>query len=122
MATQFILRLAATAAATTFLLSASPAFADEADDSILRSETQIRALNPADATAFAGQDYALALQRLEEARSAERDRHNDQAVDRAEEASLLAQLVREQIKLSALQKSQHDLEASLAALSRETQR
>jgi hypothetical protein len=121
MATQFISRLAATAA-VTFLLTASPAFADEADDSILRSETQIRALNPAEATAFAGQDYELALLRLDEARTAERDRHNDQAIDRAEEASLLAQLVREQIKLSALQKSQQDLETSLAALSRETSR
>jgi len=121
MATQIISRLTA-AAATAVLLAAFPAFADEVDDSILRAETQFAMLDQADAAAVSREDYELARLRLQEARAANRSRNNDAAMDRAEEASLLAQLVQERIKLSALTKSQRDLQDSLAVLSRETNR
>ena len=61
---------AMTAALLGGALMASPAaFADPARDNLLRAETQIQALNPADSSAAAPADYRNAMLRLDDARS-----------------------------------------------------
>ena len=68
------------------LLAAPAAFADDAKDNILRAETQIAALNPADATAASGMDYQAAKLRLDEARAAEERNRKEESMWRSSEA------------------------------------
>lgn len=101
------------------LLAAPAAFADDTHDNILRAETQIAALNPADATAASGTDYQTAKLRLEEARAAEGRNRKDESLWRSNEAILHADIVQENIKLRGLQRTVSEIETGLETLRRE---
>ena len=101
------------------LLAAPAAFADDAKDNILRAETQIAALNPADATAASGMDYQAAKMRLDEARAAEERNRKEESMWRSSEAMLHADIVQENIKLRGLQRTVSEIETGLATLRRE---
>jgi hypothetical protein len=102
------------------LLAAPAAFADDkARDNILRAETQIKALNPADAGAASAVDYQAAQVRLGEARTAEDKNRNEESFWRSEEASLHADIVQEKIKLRGLERTVSEIEAGIETLRRE---
>jgi hypothetical protein len=116
------MRIASTIAAALFggaLLAAPAAFADNARDNILRAEAQIQALNPADATAASATDYQSAQLRLAEARTAEDKNRDEESLWRSEEASLLADIVQEKIKLRGLERTVSEIETGIATLRRE---
>lgn len=101
------------------LLAAPAAFADDAKDNILRAETQIAALNPADASAASGMDYQAAKLRLDEARAAEERNRKEESMWRSSEAMLHADIVQENIKLRGLQRTVSEIETGLETLRRE---
>lgn len=100
-------------------LVASPAFADPARDNLLRAETQIQALNPADSSAAAPADYRNAMLRLDEARAAEGKNNDDESLRRSNEAMLHAEIVQEKIKLHGLERTVSEIETGIATLRRE---
>jgi hypothetical protein len=114
------LSIAMAAALIGGALAAAPAaFADPARDNLLRAESQIQTLNPADASAAAAMDYRSAQIRLDEARAAE-DRNRDaESLWRSNEALLLAEVVQEKIKLHGLQRTVSEIETGIATLRRE---
>jgi hypothetical protein len=101
------------------VLIAPFALADTPRDNILRAETQIQALNPADANAASPTDYQMAQQRLGEARAAEDKNKHSESMQRSEEASLQADIVQEKIKLHALQRTVSEIETGIDTLRRE---
>lgn len=101
------------------LISAPTAFADPASDNILRAETQIQALNPADASTASPTDYQTAKLRLEEARAAEAKNHDEESLWRSDEAMLHADIVQENIKLHGLQRTVSEIETGVQTLRRE---
>lgn len=101
------------------LLAAPAAFADPARDNLLRAETQIGALNPADATAASPANYRSAQQRLDEARVAESRNRDEESLQRSNEALLHADIVQEQIKLRGLARTVSEIETGIATLRRE---
>ncbi len=115
---RFITPLAATMLGG-LLFAAPAAFADPAQDNILRAETQILALNPADATAASPTDYQTAKLRLDEARAAEDKNHDEESVWRSDEAMLHADIVQENIKLRGLQRTVSEVETGIETLRRE---
>jgi predicted phage-related endonuclease len=116
------MRIAIALAATLFggaLLASPAAFADPARDNLLRAETQIQALNTADASAAAPNDYQSAVLRLTEARAAEAKNNDDESLRRSNEAMLLGEIVQEKIKLRGLQRTVTEIETGIATLRRE---
>ena len=109
----------ATAMVGGFLFAAPAAFADEARDNILRAEAKIQALNPADAATASPADYQAAKQRLEEARTAEGKNRREESIWRSEEAQLHADVVQENIKLRALERTVSEIETGVETLRRE---
>jgi hypothetical protein len=102
------------------LLVVPGAFADQkARDNILRAETQIQALNPADASNASGTHYQTAQLRLTEAKTAEDKGRNQESLWRSEEAAVSADIVQEDIKLRALQRTVSEIETGIATLRRE---
>jgi hypothetical protein len=101
------------------LLGAPAAFADPARDNLLRAEAQISALNPADAMAASPDHYQSAQLRLSEARAAEEKNKDEESLWRSEEASLHAEIVQEQIKLSGLDRTVSEIERGIETLRRE---
>lgn len=112
-------KLLATALFGAALFAAPAAFADEAHDNILRAETQIMALNAADAATASGADYTAAKLRLEEARAAEGRNRKEEAIWRSNEAMLHADIVQENIKLRGLQRTVSEIETGVETLRRE---
>ena len=108
-----------TAIFSGLLLAAPAAFADPARDNLLRAETQVGALNPADATAASPVNYREAQLRLDEARTAEARNRDEESLWRSEEALLHAEIVQEQIKLGALARTVSEIETGIATLRRE---
>jgi len=126
LATDFLLKgdemriaFAMAAALLGGALMASPAFADPARDNLLRAETQIQALNPADSSAAAPVDYRNAMLRLDEARAAEGRNKDDESLRRSNEAMLYAEIVQEKIKLHGLKRTVSEIETGIATLRRE---
>ncbi|MEQ1781846.1 MAG: hypothetical protein ABMA14_10830 [Hyphomonadaceae bacterium] len=116
------MRIAHAITATLFsgaLLAAPAAFADPARDNLLRAEAQIGALNPADATAAAPENYQSAQLRLSEARVAEEKNRDEESLWRSEEASLHADIVQEQIKLRGLDRTVSEIQTGIETLRRE---
>jgi hypothetical protein len=102
------------------LIGAPAAFADDkARDNIVRAETQIKALNPADASTASGVDYQTAQLRLGEARAAEDKNRHGESVWRSDESMVLADLVQEKIKLRGLERTVSEIETGIATLRRE---
>lgn len=101
------------------LIGAPAAFADPARDNLMRAEAQIAALNPADATAASPGHYQSAQLRLGEARLAEEKNRDEESLRRSEEASLHAEIVQEQIKLSGLDRTVSEIERGIETLRRE---
>ncbi len=103
------------------LLAAAPAaFADDrARDNIVRAEAQIKALNPADASAASASEYQTAQTRLNEARTAEDKNRSEESFWRSEEAVLQAGIVQEKIKLRGLERTVSEIETGIATLRRE---
>ena len=101
------------------LLSAPAAFADNARDNILRAETQIEALNSADASVASPTDYQTAKLRLDEARSAEAKNRQEESIWRSEEALLHADIVQENIKLRGLERTVSEIQTGVETLRRE---
>jgi hypothetical protein len=101
------------------LLAVPAAFADPARDNLLRAESQISALNSADATAAAPDNYRIAQLRLEEARAAEAKNRDEESLWRSEEASLHADIIQEQIKLRGLSRTVSEIETGIETLRRE---
>jgi hypothetical protein len=91
----------------------------KARDNILRAETQIAALNPADATSASGTNYQNAQLRLTEAKTAEDKGRNQESLWRSEEATVSADIVQEDIKLRGLQRTVSEIESGIATLRRE---
>lgn len=102
-----------------FLLAAPGAFADNARDNLIRAEAQISALNTADASAAAPNNFQEAQLRLSEARAAEVKRKTKESVWRSAEASLQAEVVQEKIKLRGLERTVSEIEIGIATLRRE---
>jgi hypothetical protein len=101
------------------LAMAPAAFADPARDNIVRAETQVKALNPADATAAAPTEYREAQLRLDEARASEDKNRDEETLWRSNEALLHAQIVQEKIKLYGLERTVSEIETGIATLRRE---
>jgi hypothetical protein len=104
---------------STLLLAAPAAFADEARDNLIRVESQIKALNTADASAAAPANFQEAQMRLNEARTAEEKNQDEDSIWRSAEASLQAEVVQEKIKLRALERTVSEIETGIATLRRE---
>lgn len=102
-----------------FLLSAPMAFADSARDNLIRAEAQISALNTADASSAAPNNFREAQLRLSEARAAEDKNRKKESVWRSAEASLQAEIVQEKIKLRGLERTVSEIEIGIATLRRE---
>lgn len=102
-----------------FLLLTPTAFADGARDNLIRAETQIAALNTADASSAAPQNFQEAQLRLSEARADEDRRRTEASMWRSAEASLQAEIVQEKIKLHGLERTVAEIETGIAALRRE---
>lgn len=107
------------ALAGALLLIAPTAFASDARDDLIRAETQIRALNTADASSAAPAHFQEAQLRLSEARAAEDKRQSKDSRWRSAEASLLADIVQEKIKLNGLERTVSEIETGIATLRRE---
>lgn len=104
----------------TVLIAAPASFADDkARDNILRAEAQIKAINPADAGMASAEEYQTAQTRLNEARNAEDKNRDEESFRRSEEASVQADIVQENIKLHALQRTVSEIETGIATLRRE---
>jgi hypothetical protein len=101
------------------LLVSPAAVADPARDNLLRAETQVQALNPADSTAAAPTDYQTAQLRVDEARKAEAANRDEESLWRSEEAMLHAEIVQEKIKLHGLERTVSEIETGIATLRRE---
>lgn len=101
------------------LVGAPAAFADPARDNLVRAETQIAALNPADATAASPDHYQSAQLRLGEARDAEGKNRDEESLWRSEEALLHAEIVQEEIKLRAIDRTVAEIEKGIDTLRRE---
>jgi len=101
------------------LIGAPAAMADPARDNLVRAETQIAALNPADATAASPDHYQSAQLRLGEARDAEAKNRDEESLWRSEEALLHAEIVQEQIKLRGIDRTVAEIEKGIETLRRE---
>ncbi len=93
--------------------------ADEAEDALIRAETQIETLNAESAVRYAERHYDMAKLRLEEARSAEDDGRDEEAVQRVQEARLHADIVKVKTDLGALTRTREELENALKVLQQE---
>lgn len=102
-----------------WLLFAPAAFASDSRDDLIRAESQISALNTADASSAAPGHFQEAQLRLSEARTAEVRRQRKESSWRSAEASLLADIVQEKIKLRGLERTVTEIEAGIATLRRE---
>ncbi|MFN3312380.1 MAG: hypothetical protein ACK46Q_02780 [Hyphomonas sp.] len=101
------------------LLIAPAAFASDSRDDLIRAEAQLSALNTADASAAAPAHFQEAQLRLSEARAAEDKRQRKDSAWRSAEASLLADIVQEKIKLNGLERTVSEIESGIATLRRE---
>ncbi len=101
------------------LFAAPAAFAEPARDELIRTEAQIAALNTADASTAAPQNFQEAQLRLSEARAAEARKQSKESIWRSSEASLQAEIVQEKIKLHALERTVSEIETGIATLRRE---
>jgi|GEM_PF-1086114 hypothetical protein len=116
------MRIAFAMAAALFggaLAAAPAAFADPARDNLLRAEAQVQALNPADASAAAPNEYRNAQLRLDEARAAEARNRDEESLRRSNEALLHTEIVQEMIKLQGLKRTVSEIETGIATLRRE---
>jgi hypothetical protein len=113
------MRLGCLALFGALMLAAPAALADGARDDLIRAEAQLAALNPADATAAAPDNYKEAQLRLNEARVAEEKSDETESQRRSAEASLHADIVQEKIKLRGLERTVSEIETGIATLRRE---
>jgi hypothetical protein len=104
---------------SAFIIVPGASADQKARDNILRAETQIQALNPADASSASGTHYQTAQVRLTEAKTAEDKGRNQESLWRSEEAAVSADIVQEDIKLRALQRTVSEIETGIATLRRE---
>lgn len=112
-------RLFVAALASGMLALAPAAFAQESRDALIRTEAQIQALDPADATAAAPAAFAEAQLRLNEAKAAEDKNDRDDSMHRSSEAALNVEIVQERIKLRGLERTVSEIETGIATLRRE---
>lgn len=112
-------RLFVAAMASSMLVLAPAAFAQESRDALIRTEAQIQALDPADATASAPQAFQEAQLRLTEAKAAEDKKQREDSLWRSSEAALSAEIVQEKIKLRGLERTVSEIETGIATLRRE---
>lgn len=98
------------------LFVAPVAFADDARDALMRTETTISVLNSADAFAAAPENFEEAQLRLREAKLADSKNRDEETLWRSAEAELQAQIVQEKIKLRGLERTVAEIETGLAAL------
>ena len=112
-------KIVAAALMGTLLLAAPVAFANPARDELIRTESQVAALNTADASSAAPANFKEAQLRLSEAKAAEADNKRDTSLWRSAEASLLAEIVQEKIKLRGLERTVSEIETGIATLRRE---
>ncbi|MEQ9436185.1 hypothetical protein [Hyphomonas sp.] len=101
------------------LLAAPAAFADEARDTLLKTEAQIEALDSADAAMAASVDYQETQLRLQEARDAEEKGHDEESIWRSQEAALHGEIVKEKVKLHALERTVTEIKTGIETLRRE---
>jgi len=101
------------------LLAAPAAFADEARDTLLKTEAQIEALDSADAAMAASVDYQETQLRLQEARDAEAKGHDEESIWRSQEAALQGEIIQEKIKLHALERTVTEIKTGIETLRRE---
>lgn len=101
------------------LLAAPAAFASESRDNLIRAESQISALNTADASSAAPSYFQEAQLRLSQARAAEDKNRAKDSIRRSAEASLLSEIVQEKIKLRGLERTVSEIETGIATLRRE---
>lgn len=109
----------ASALLSALLLAAPSAFADGARDDLIRTEAQIGALNTADASSAAPENFQEAQLRLDEARTAEDKNRNEESMWRSAEASLQGDIVQEKIKLRALERTVSEIKIGISTLRRE---
>ena len=100
------------------LLAAPAAFADEARDTLLKTEAQIEALD-SDAAMAASVDYQETQLRLQEARDAEAKGHDEESIWRSQEAALHGEIVKEKVKLHALERTVTEIKTGIETLRRE---
>lgn len=100
-------------------LATMPAFADEADDAILKAQTQYDTLNSQSAAQHAATAYSQAKLRIEEARAAENSGDDTEAMWRAEEASLQTEIAMVKIEVAALQRTENELRDAVKILRQE---
>ncbi len=112
-------RLFVAACASSMLVLAPAAFAQESRDALIRTEAQIQSLNAADAAASAPDAFAEAQLRLTEAKSAEDKNNRKESTWRSSEAALNVEIVQERIKLRALERTVSEIETGIATLRRE---
>lgn len=112
-------KIIAAALVGALLCAAPAAFAEPARDELIRTEAQISALNTADASTAAPQNFQEAQLRLSEARTAEDKNRDKESIWRSTEASVQAEIVQEKIKLRALERTVSEIETGIATLRRE---